>query len=415
MATVLVCIALVVLVGAVAWRPHGMGPTIGALAAVAIALVGGAAQLGDILAAFEAQWRAYLTLLSIMTMTSAAERMGLLVRVASWIEPRTRGPVKHAFRLTFALSALVATVLSNDAAILLMTPTVIALLRTVYPKRHPRFVAPFVIAVFASAGVAPLVISNPMNLIFADHVGIGFNTYSLTMIPIAVAGWIVAYAVLAWMFRDVLADESPALGGFPPIPRGMSRGAWIVVGTLLAELALYPLMSYLGVPLWPVALAGGMACALASGDRPQVLARGITWPIFPFLMAVFVLAIALGRIGVVDWLQHLYATSSAPLATIGATSALGSAVLNNHPMSVLNALALDRGTGDHAYAFAALIGGDLGPRLLPIGSLASLLWYDLLRKHDVTISVGSFVRIGTLLTIPTLTVSLGILWIMTHM
>ncbi len=395
-----------------------MGPTIGALAAVAIALLGGAAQLGDIEDALRAQWRAYVTLVSIMAMTSTAERMGLLERVASWIEPRTRGPVKHAFRLTFVLSALVATVLSNDAAILLMTPTVIALLRTVYPKRNPRFIAPFVLAVFASAGVAPLVISNPMNLIFAEHVGIGFNEYSVTMIPIAIAGWIVAYAVLAWMFREVLADESPALGRFPPIAEKMTWGAWVVVGALVVELVLYPIMSYLDVPLWPVALAGGVACivaSVASGHRSAELARGITWAIFPFLMAVFVLAIACGRIGAIDWLHQLYTSSDAPIVTIGATSAIGSAVLNNHPMSVLNALALDLSSRDHAHAFAALIGGDLGPRLLPIGSLASLLWFDVLRKHDVVFSVTTFIRVGASLTIPTLAVSLAVLAALTHM
>lgn len=416
MATAILCLAMGVLIGAVAWRPHGIGPTAGALVAVGLALVGGAAQMGDIVDALEAQWRAYITLVSIMAMTSAAERMGLLVRVASWIEPHTRGPVKRAFRITFVLSALVATVLSNDAAILLMTPTVIALLRAVYPKRHPHFVTPFVFAVFASAGVAPLVISNPMNLIFADHVGIGFNAYSIVMIPIAIVGWIVAYAVLAWLFRKVLSDEAPALGSFPDVPP-MSWGAWVVVGALVIELALYPVMSYLHVPLWPVALAGGVACtiaSLASGYRARQLVQGITWAIFPFLMAVFVLAIALGRIGVVDWLHLLYTDSDAPLATIGTTSAIGSAVLNNHPMSVLNALALDLGSRDHAYAFAALIGGDLGPRLLPIGSLASLLWFDVLRKHQVAVTMGSFIRVGVLLTIPTLAVSLAVLAALTR-
>jgi arsenical pump membrane protein len=156
--TWLVAVSLIVLVGAVAWRPYGLGPTIGAAAAVTIVMLGGVVEVSDVGDALEAQWRAYVTLLSIMTMTTAAEHMGLLERLASWIEPRTRGPVKRAFRVTFVLSALVAAVLSNDAAILLMTPTVLALLRTVYPKRHPKFVAPFAIAVFAAAGVAPLAI-----------------------------------------------------------------------------------------------------------------------------------------------------------------------------------------------------------------------------------------------------------------
>lgn len=415
MAAALVCLALVVLVGAVAWRPHGTGPTLGALGALVLVLVGGAATFGNVIDALAAQWRAYVTLISIMTMTSAADRMGLLTRIAAMIEPRTRGPVKHAFRLTFVLSAVVAAVLSNDAAILVMTPMVIALLRTVYPVRHPRFIGPFVIAVFASAGVAPLVISNPMNLIFADHVHIGFNEYSLTMIPIAFAGWVVCYALLAYMFRDTLADASPALGKWPDAKPPLAPGAKLVVAALVGELVLYPIASYMDVALWPIAAVGGAVCAIASlaaGDSPRALGRGVTWPIFPFLMAVFVLAKALENIGVVEWLHHLYATTPFPLATIGAVSAAGSAVLNNHPMSVLNGFTLDQMGQNHTYAFAALIGGDLGPRLLPIGSLASLLWYDLLRKHDVSLGVGKFIRVGVVLTVPTLAVSLGLLWLL---
>ena len=132
-------------------------------------------------------------------------------------------------------------------------------------------------------------------------------------------------------------------------------------------------------------------------------------------MRAALLAVALQRVGVVDWLRELYAGASHPLATVGVTSAVGSAVLNNHPMSVLNAFALAP-TRDpaHAYAFAALVGGDLGPRLLPVGSLASLLWYDLLRRHDVVVRFTTFVRVGIMLTVPTVTVSLIALWLLTR-
>lgn len=413
--TALVFVGLAALVIAVAWRPHGIGPTIGAIVAVGIAALGGTVEWSDFHTAAAAQWRAYVTLISVMTMTSAAERMGLLERLAAIIEPRTRGPVRHAFRVTYVLSALVAAVLSNDAAILLVTPTVLALLRTVYPKRHPKFMVPFAMAVFASAGVAPLVISNPMNLIFADHAGINFNEYSLTMIPIAIAGWITAYFVLAWIFRDALSDPAPALGAWPERPPPLSRAALIVFCVVIAVLCAYPVLSYVDAPLWPSAAVGAAICvitSLASGHRVRALVSGVTWSIFPFLMGVFVLAIALLRAGVVDWLHELYA-SSYPLATVGATSAIGSALLNNHPMSVLNAFALEASPDPgHARAFAALIGGDLGPRLLPVGSLASLLWYDLLRRHDVTVRFTTFVRVGVLLTVPTLTVSLALLWLL---
>lgn len=411
--TLLVLAALAVLVGSIAWRPDGLGPALGAVAAIALLGVGGAVHPEDVRVALAAQWRAYITLASVMAMTSAAERMQLLDRLAAIIEPRTRGPVRHAFRVTFVLSAVMATVLSNDAAILLMTPTVLVLLRTVYPRRHPRFQVAFCVAVFASAGVAPLVISNPMNLIFAEHAGLGFNEYAITMIPVAIAAALATYAVLAWLFRAPLSDPAPALGAWPTRPAPLTRSARVVLATVVAVLCAYPVMSYLDAPLWPVAAIGGGVCAitrLVAGDSPRALAGGISWMIFPFLMAVFVLAIALQRCGMVDWLRALYAGAGDPIAAIGVTSALGSAVLNNHPMSVLNAFALD-GLPDprHARAFAALVGGDLGPRLLPVGSLASLLWYDLLRRHGVRVPFTAFVRVGVALTLPALAIALAVL------
>jgi len=347
-----------------------------------------------------------------MLMTTAAEHLGLLERLAARIEPRTRGPVRHAFRLTFALAALVATVFSNDAAVLLLTPTVLALLRTVYPRRHPKFLVPFAFAIFAAAGVAPLVVSNPMNLIVADHLGLGFNRYARVMIPVALASWASTYALLAWTFRDVLADDAPALGAWPNARPSLSRAGRVVLVTVVATLVAYPTMAALRLPLWPVAVVGGVGASvacLASGARPMTLVQGVAWPIFPFLVGVFVLALGLERIGVVAWLRELYARSDHPVATIGAVSALGSALLNNHPMSVLNVFALEARRASDVEAFAALVGGDLGPRLLPVGSLASLLWFDVLRKHDVEVRVATFVRVGLVLTLAPLAVSLAAL------
>ena len=106
------------------------------------------------------------------------------------------------------------------------------------------------------------------------------------------------------------------------------------------------------------------------------------------------------------------ATDGSRSVGVAMISALGSALLNNHPMALVNAAAL-RGVGDNARRdiLAALVGGDLGPRLLPIGSLAGLLWMDLLRRSGVEIRIGKFLRLGTLVLLPTLTLSLVMLWL----
>ena len=391
-------------------------PALGAVVGVAILLAGGLITGGDLRAAGPTLWRPMVTIASIMLMTTCAHRLGLLDRLAAIIEPKTRGPVRHAFRTVFVLAAASAAVLSNDGAILVLTPTVVALLRQVYPRRHPRFVVPFAFAVFCAAGVAPLVTSNPMNLVVADRAGIGFNAYALRMIPVAVVGWVTTYLALCWVFRDALADEAPAPGAGPGALPPLPRLAWVVVLTLAAVLAAYPVVSYLDQPLWAVAVAGAVVCVpatLACGVGARDVAGGPSWEILPFLAAVLLIATGLERAGLVDLLARLYEAAPAPIAVVGGVAAVGSALIDNHPMGLLGSLAIERAGGGPELILAALVGGDLGPRLSPIGSLAGLLWLGSLRRQGVAIGVGQFIRVGVLVTVPSLCASLAALWLVT--
>lgn len=358
-------------------------------------------------------WRPLLAITGIMATTSCASELGVFARLASAIEPRTRGPVRHAFRIVFVLAAVTAATLSNDAAILLVTPVVLELLRAVYPRRNPKFLVPFAFAVFAAAGVAPLPTGNPMNLVVAERAHISFNAYVAHMLPVALVGWVVAYAALAWCFRDVLSDEAPALGEAPPV-QPLTRSARIVLAITGASLACYPILAALGARVWPVATASAaasIAVTVASGISLRRIARGISWELVPFLVGVFVLALLLARAGVTSTLAELYARSAAPLPTVGAVAAAGSALLNNHPMALLHSIAL-AGAPDRL-VYAALVGGDLGPRLLPIGSLAGLLWLHALRRAGVHVPLATFVRIGLVVTVPSLIASLAVLRLVT--
>jgi arsenical pump membrane protein len=145
----------------------------------------------------------------------------------------------------------------------------------------------------------------------------------------------------------------------------------------------------------------------------------VSWDILAFLFLIFLTALGLENIGVTTRMREVYANASPSgadgIGLIGALSALGSAVLNNHPMAALNALALQSTEHDARQwrTLAALIGGDLGPRFLPIGSLAGLIWIEMARRLGVEIRTWQFVRTGFLVTVPTLAVSLAVLWLET--
>ena len=408
-ATAAMVVALAV---ALAWRSP-WAPAVGALAGLAIALVGDVASTDDIGHALADLWRPMISIVGIMATTACAAELGVFTRLASWIEPKTRGPVKHAFRFVFIVAAITAALLSNDAAILLLTPVVIELLRAVYPKRNPKFVLPFAFAAFVAAGVAPLPTGNPMNLVVAYRASIGFNTYALHMIPVAIVGWFVAYLMLAWVYRDALADEAPALGAAPP-STPLSGHAKLVLATTMASIVSYPILAVFGLAIWPVAATAAVICIATALHRSVTLRRisnGISWELVPFLFGVLVLATALARVGVTEQLAHLYRETPAPIATVGLVAALGSALIDNHPMALLHSLTLEGWS--HDYVFAALVGGDLGPRLLPIGSLAGLLWTHALRRQGIEVPLWTFVKVGFIVTVPSLIASVVVLRLVT--
>ncbi len=391
--------------------PRQVGPATAALAGVSCLLLSGIVGRTDLQSAAADLWRPFITILSIMVTTAAAHRMGVIGGLAAAAFSRPEISIRSLFFRVFALSGATASLLNNDAAVLLLTPLVLALIQGRYPSQ-PHLLAPFAFGVFMAAGVAPFVVSNPMNLIVASYAGLDFNAYTAVMLPISLAGWVVAFVLLRGLFAAELNTEPDRAS--TPLRRAIApldRGQWMMLGLLIAVLGSYPIVASLnGSAIWVVSLIGalaalGLACRYTQVRPVDVLARDVAWGILVFLPAVFVLALGLRNVGLVGLLEGVY--QNAGLGVIGAASALGSAVLNNHPMAMMNMLALGSVADvSHQEYFAALIGGDLGPRLLPMGSLAGLLWLDACRRRGVEISLALFVKVGLWLTIPTLGLSL---------
>jgi len=368
------------------------------------------------------QWRPLLALSSIMVMTGVVQEVGAFDRLAAWIETRARvTSAAHAFTIVFVLAVVTPALLNNDAAILLLTPLVIALTRRLYPGRIDITMA-FAFAVFLAPGVAPLIVSNPMNMIVAEFAHLGFNAYAAVMVPISLVGAIVTYGVLRLVYRRMLASATAVAN---PVTTTIHAhaGERAAVLLMLAVFSAYPIVAACDGPTWIVAVSGATA-ALVLARAYQIaptrkVVTHVSLDILLFLWGIFLVVQGLRTVGVVDYLgalyQHAPADSGAHVATIGVVSAVGSAVIDNHPMSILNMLALpDAHAAAHSTRplLAALIGGDIGPRLLPIGSLAGLLWMDLLRRSGIEIGLGRFLRLGTLVLLPTLVISLVMLYLL---
>ncbi len=393
-------------------------PGTAALVGVVVLLLSGILSWRDMLVSAVVQWRPLLALTCIMVMTGVVHEVGAFQRLALRIETHARRTsAARAFSLVFLVSVITPSLLNNDAAILLLTPLVVALTRRLYPDQ-PEMTVAFAFAVFLAPGVAPFVISNPMNMIVAEFAGIGFNAYARVMVPISIAGAVLTFGILRLHFRHLLASVPTK----PEVVRTMAAhpAERPAVVLLLLVFGAYPAMAAVDGPIWSVSVGGAVACLLLAWRyrvaTPQRLFQHVSPDILVFLWGVFLVVVGLRHVGVVDRLAHVYRSTSGnglyEIGVVGGTAALGSAIVDNHPMSILNMMALGA-HGSSTPLLAALVGGDIGPRLLPIGSLAGLLWMDLLRRCGVEIGIGRFMRLGTLVLLPTLSLSLLMLWFLT--
>jgi arsenical pump membrane protein len=360
----------------------------------------------ELISAYRHLIRPFVAIGGIMVMTACVRRSGLLEAFAGRFLTQDRLSAGGLFTLAFFFAAALSSILNNDAMVLLLTPLVLGLAREVWPEEKAlhRVLG---YAVFAAIGVAPVVIANPINLLVADQAGIGFNRYWIHMLPAAVLCWMVTWTILALLFRRALRRVE-ARSPTAPVDTLSDRQRCVVL-VLVGIVVAYPLGSL--IHDWAVAIVsvGGAAVLIKLVHAPagRLLRKEVEWGILLFMLGAFAIGLGLQNAGAVDSLSGAYQRGGLP--ALAAISAAGSAVLNNHPMTILNLLTLQSTATPDLHYLIVLAGGDLGPRLLPTGSLAGLLWLAACRRQGVRVPLRWFVTTGAITLIPALWAVVGLL------
>jgi len=130
-----------------------------------------------------------------------------------------------------------------------------------------------------------------------------------------------------------------------------------------------------------------------------------------------ILVDGLSSAGVTAWLAALVLgpvrdSPEAAMIVAAAAGALGSNLFNNLPSAFVLADAV-HGAGlsqasAHAAAIGTIIGSDLGPNLTPVGSVATLLWFVILRQRGLEVSTWSYIRVGLIVTPITIVAALAV-------
>ena len=407
----------------VVWQPRGLGIGWSATAGALVALATGVVQPHDIIDVWHVVWNATATLIALIIITLVLDVAGMFEWSARHMTRWVRGRTLRLYVLLILLGAIISALLANDGAVLILTPLVIAMMAQLRFK--PATTLAFVMAAgfISDTASLPLVISNLVNIVSADFFDISFVRYAVVMTPVNVVSVLASLVVLLCVFhRDLPRGFDMSLPAPPDEAIRDSAtfraGWWVLALLLVACLTLEPL----GVP---VSLMAGTAAAvlLLIGGRGDVVnvrhvLRSAPWDIVVFSLGMYLVVYGLRNhglateiAGVLQWLssQGLWITT---LGT-GVLSAVLSSIMNNLPTVLLVALSIEAAqvsdAAREAMIYANVIGSDLGPKLTPIGSLATLLWLHVLHRKGLNIGWGYYFRMGVVLTLPVLFVTLSAL------
>ena len=405
------------------WQPKGLGVGWSAVFGALLALFCGVVQLADIPVVWQIIWNATGTFVALIIISLLLDEAGFFAWAALHVARWGRGRGRRLFAFMVLLGALVSALFANDGAALILTPIVISMLLAL------RFSAATTLAFVMGAGFIadtaslPLVVSNLVNIVSADFFQIGFNRYAAVMLPVNLVSVAATLAVLLWFFRRDIPEQYDPRQLAEPASAIHDRatfiaGWWVLLILLLGCFALEPL----GIPISAISAVCATLLLVIAARGHKISTRKVLkeapWQIVIFSLGMYLVVYGLRNAGLTGylagWLDGFAAGGvwGAALGTGLLTAGLSS-VMNNLPTVLIAALSIDAsqatGVVKEAMIYANVIGSDLGPKITPIGSLATLLWLHVLERKGIHIGWGYYFRVGIVLTLPVLLVTLAAL------
>ena len=406
--------------GVVIWQPKGLG--IGWIASIGaiVALLAGVIHGSDIPVVWGIVWNATFAFIAIIIISLLLDEAGFFRFIALYVAKWAKGSGSRLFCYIVLLGAAVSALFANDGAALILTSIVIAILAAL--RFSPATTLGFIMAAgfIADTASLPLVVSNLVNIVSADFFDVAFDRYALVMLPVNAVSVLTSLVVLYGFYRRDIPRYYPLDWVASPkaavVDRATFYTGWAV---LLALLVGFFMVEPMGVPISMIAGLGALVlvvvASLSKKISIQPVFKNAPWHIVVFSLGMYLVVYGLKNAGLTYYLTQLLtqlSTQGVVVASLGTglLSAGLSSVMNNMPTVLIQALAIDGVTTQpiikEAMVFANVIGCDLGPKLTPIGSLATLLWLHVLASKNIKVSWGYYFKVGMVLTLPVLMATL---------
>jgi len=391
----------------VIWQPKGLQIGTTAIIGAVVAYLLGVVNLHDLYSVWSIVWDATFAFVGIIIFSLVLDEIGFFEWCAIKIAKLSKGNGHLMFVYSLLLGSFVSALFANDGAALILTPILLSKMRIL--KLNSKTILAFLLAggFISDSASLPFVFSNLTNIVTADFFHIGFGEYLLNMfVPFLVS--VVTSILVLWLFfrKDIPQKVDIDLLKNPDLVlknRTLFKFSWVFLALLIAG---YFIGDYYHIPVSFFALGGALGfLALASYLKSAKFIytiKAAPWQVVWFSIGLYVVVYGLKNAGLTDDLHQfiLYIQTKGELVSVIATgflSAVLSAVMNNMPTIMIMDIAL-KGVENHSLIYANIIGCNLGPKMTPFGSLATLLWLYTLEKRGVKIGFWKYTKFGLIIT-----------------
>ncbi|MFA5461714.1 MAG: arsenic transporter [Sulfurimonas sp.] len=388
-------------------QPRGFQIGTIAISGAVVALVFDVVNFDDVIAVFDIIWDATLAFIGIIIFSMILDKIGFFEYCALWMAKLSGGSGRKMFFYSIILGALVSALFANDGAALILTPILLAKMNIL--RLNTKTILAFLLAggFISDSASLPFVFSNLTNIVTANYFNIGFGTFFANMIfPFFISTLISMLILWIVLRKDIPLHVDITLLKNPKEAikhKGLFNFSWFFIALLLCS---YFIGDAYHLPISLFALGGALIflliAAFARAIKPKEIIKNAPWQVVWFSLGLYIVVYGLKNAGLTDYLSEilLYLNTQSQLVAVvgtGFLAAILSAVMNNMPTIMIMDIAL-RDIANDAMIYANIIGCNLGPKMTPFGSLATLLWLHTLEKKGIKIDYYSYTKFGLLVT-----------------